>query len=271
MCTLIWLYRPEHPIPIVLAHHRDERRDRPWRMPADHWPQFRKPTRSEVDMPRIWGGQDIQAGGSWMACHQYGCVAILLNRFGSLGPEQGKLSRGELVLTALSYKSASVAAYYLSETLKADQFRPFTLILMDRLGVFSLSHHGETKKLSCQYHTPGLHMVAAHDVDDMKASDRLRVHLPLWQNLPVPEHAADHWQKDQGWQAWGRALGSRQQHDSQGDYGAMAAMSVARSLEYGSLCASFLSIDQKDQIVWQFSDQAMLAGCKPHFHTYHIS
>src|SRR5258708_23056514 len=87
MCTLVILRRPEHPWPVVIAANRDEMIDREWRAPAHHWP----------DRPETVGGLDVLAGGSWLAVHEYGVAAGLLNPVGSLRPPARRPPRGELV------------------------------------------------------------------------------------------------------------------------------------------------------------------------------
>ena len=82
MCTLVLLRRPGHPWPLVLAANRDEMADRPWRPPGRHWP----------DRPGVVGGRDDLAGGSWLALNDFGMVAAVLNRHGSLGPEADRKS-----------------------------------------------------------------------------------------------------------------------------------------------------------------------------------
>src|SRR5471032_1800051 len=100
MCTFVILNRPDHAWPILIAANRDERLDRSWRPPAMHWP----------DRPDIVAGMDELAGGSWLGMNASGVVAGVLNREGTLGPQAGKRSRGELVLDALEYADALDAA-----------------------------------------------------------------------------------------------------------------------------------------------------------------
>jgi hypothetical protein len=82
---------------VLIAANRDERLDREWDPPAAHW-------------PGLIGGRDRLGGGSWMAVNHHGVMAAVLNRVGSLGPEPGKRSRGELPLLALQAASAAEAA-----------------------------------------------------------------------------------------------------------------------------------------------------------------
>jgi uncharacterized protein with NRDE domain len=59
-------------------------------------------------------GLDVLAGGSWLGINDWGLVAAVLNRHGSLGPEANRRSRGELVLEALDHADAVAAAEALS-------------------------------------------------------------------------------------------------------------------------------------------------------------
>ena len=97
MCSVIILRRPDAAWPLVLGANRDEMADRPWLPPARHWP----------DRPNVVAGLDELAGGTWLGLNDEGLVAAILNRPGTLGPEQGKRSRGELVLEALDHADAA--------------------------------------------------------------------------------------------------------------------------------------------------------------------
>src|SRR5579863_2270616 len=99
MCTVVLLFRPDHAWPVVLVANRDERVDRDWDPPAAWWPA----------LPGVIAGRDRTAGGTWMGVNRHGVVAAVLNRPGSLGPEAGKRSRGELPLLALAEVSAADA------------------------------------------------------------------------------------------------------------------------------------------------------------------
>ena len=90
MCTVVLALRPQSPWPVLLAANRDEMAHRPALPPGRHWD----------DRPDVVGGLDVEAGGSWLALKDSGVVAAVLNRRGTLGPEPGRRSRGELVLEA---------------------------------------------------------------------------------------------------------------------------------------------------------------------------
>ena len=157
MCTLVILRRPEARWPLIVAANRDELSTRPWKGPARHWP----------DRPDVVAGKDVTANGSWFGVNDDGVVAAILNRPGTLGPADGKRSRGELVLEALDHAEAKVAAESLSE-LNPEAYRPFNLVVADRYDAFWLRHAG--RQSSLRIRTPGgvwreidpVHMPAAN-------------------------------------------------------------------------------------------------------------
>ena len=69
-------------------------------------------------------------------------VAAVLNRRGTLGPEPGKRSRGELVLEALDHAEATRAADAL-RALDPAAYRPFNLIVADAVDAFWIRHAGD--------------------------------------------------------------------------------------------------------------------------------
>ena len=84
MC-LIAIVHNAAKFPLVLAANRDELYARPTR-PAHVWD----------DDPRVIGGRDLQAGGSWLAARKGGRFAAVTNVRG-VGREEGGPSRGLLV------------------------------------------------------------------------------------------------------------------------------------------------------------------------------
>lgn len=220
MCTLVILRRPETAWPLILAANRDELDNRPWRAPARHWP----------DRPEVVAGQDVSAGGSWLGVNDDGVVAAILNRPGTLGPEAGKRSRGELVLEALDHAEASVAAEALLD-LNPQSYRPFNLVIADRYEAFWLRHAGqqasfrvrtaqgvwrELDPLHMQGNMPlgltgqhsqssdqgasilcapipsGLSMITAHDLND-PTSPLINHYLGRFQAADVPDPGKDEW------------------------------------------------------------------------------
>lgn len=89
MCTALLSIEPG--LPVLLVGVRDELMDRAWEPPGRHWP----------DRPDLIGGQDLQAGGTWLAVsprsHRASCV---LNGRGQPAPPESRVSRGGLPLDA---------------------------------------------------------------------------------------------------------------------------------------------------------------------------
>jgi len=195
MCTAILLRRPDHAWPLLLAGNRDEMTDRPWRPPARHWPLS----------PDVTAGLDELAGGSWLGINDFGVVATILNRSRSLGPADGKRSRGELVLEALDHADAAGAADAMTG-LNAAAYRPFNLVIADNRDAFWLRADGRT--ITCQPIPTGLSMLTSGDLNDpddrriMLFAPRFAASVPdaesgdfsTWQSLlgeRAPEGALD--------------------------------------------------------------------------------
>jgi hypothetical protein len=182
MCTLVMLRRPDHAWPLVIGANRDEMIDRPAAPPGRHWP----------DRPEVVAGRDLLAGGSWLGINDWGVVAAVLNRHGSLGPASGLRSRGELVLEALDHADAAEAAAALAD-LDPASYRSFNLIVADNHHAFWL-RHAETGGIDLYPIKPGLSLIAAGDLDDF-ATPRLAFALIPFTAAPAPDEA-------ESWQVW---------------------------------------------------------------------
>lgn len=225
MCTVVLLLRAGHAWPVMLAANRDERLDRAWDPPASWW----------RERPGVVAGRDRTAGGTWMGANRHGLVAAVLNRPGSLGPAPGKRSRGELPLLALEHDSAAAAAKAIA-ALDAGFWRSFNLVLADRSGALVLRGLGRGRAETLAL-APGLHMVTAHDPDDM-ASPRVARHLPRFAAAPAPESDA--------WAGWHAILADR---------GGSAAeqINVVPRGGFGTVCSARLSLGAAGETRWWFA------------------
>ena len=169
LCTLVILRRPGHRWPLILGANRDEMIDRPWQEPGRHWP----------DRPEAVAGRDALAGGSWLGVNDFGVVAAVLNRHGSLGPAPGQRSRGELVLEALDHADARDAAAALA-ALEPRAYRTFNLVVADNRDAFWLRHADPsgTLRISLSAIGEGLSMLAAGDIND--ETPRIARYRPLF-------------------------------------------------------------------------------------------
>ncbi len=201
MCSVIILRRPDAAWPLVLGANRDEMADRPWLPPARHW----------ADRPNVVAGLDELGGGSWLGLNDEGLVAAILNRPGTLGPEEGKRSRGELVLEALDHADAADAALALAQ-LDTRAYRPFNLLIADNRDAYVLMHrgdgasHGPRHRPETQPVPAGVHMLTAFDLDDT-ADPRTALYLPLFRHAPAPDPGTG--SRDTMWGGWPELLGSR--------------------------------------------------------------
>ena len=222
MCTLVILRRPGHAWPVILGANRDEMLDRPWEPPARHWP----------DRAETVGGLDTLAGGSWLAINDHGVVAGILNRTGSLGPQSGKRSRGELVLEALDHADAAAAAAALA-AIEPRSYRSFNLIIADNREGYWLRHADPTGTLPISV-TPlpdALSMIASSDLDDPH-HPRLRAYLPRFRGAepPDPERA--------NWQSWERLLASEERAGNEPN----GAMSFAMQEGFGTVSSALIAL-----------------------------
>lgn len=194
MCTVTLLSRPGHKWPLLFAGNRDEMSNRPWQKPARHW----------TDRPDVVAGLDETAGGSWLGTNDFGLLACVLNRRGSLGPMADKRSRGELVLEALDHADSYDAAMALAD-LNSKAYRSFNLIIADYKKAFWLRNDDEKHPGNIEiFPIPkGIFMITAGDGNDN--SPRIETHkADFGKTTPDPENKE--------WSGWQEIL-SRQNHD----------------------------------------------------------
>src|SRR5580704_5608569 len=99
VCLLIALFQVVPGAPLMIAANRDEQLDRP----AVVMTVLREAS------PRILGGRDELAGGTWLAVNEHGVVAGLTNQPSAAGRDPGKKSRGALPLAFAAHKTAAEA------------------------------------------------------------------------------------------------------------------------------------------------------------------
>src|SRR5574340_370867 len=86
MCIILLAHKAHPGYPLVVAANRDEAYARP-AAPAAFW----------EDHPRVYGGRDLEKGGSWLGLTRSGRIAAVTNfRNGRPGAPAPR-SRGELV------------------------------------------------------------------------------------------------------------------------------------------------------------------------------
>ena len=156
MCLIAfrWLDHPRWQL--ALAANRDEFHDRP-ALPAAWWP----------DLAGIYGGRDVEAGGSWTAMHIGGRLAVVTNYREGVA-RRGPRSRGELVAGFVAALPDSDEAFARDVREHAQAFAGFNLL------VFDLAAEGRQPR--ARYFTnradvfgaevtPGLHGLSNHLLD----------------------------------------------------------------------------------------------------------
>lgn len=204
MCTLVLLSRPGHRWPVILAANRDEMLDRPWKPPARHWP----------DRPETVAGLDELAGGSWLGVNDHGVVACILNRHGSLGPADGKRSRGELVLEALEHADSIDAARAIAD-IEPTSYRPFNMLIADNRDAIWLAHKGDDSAVLPMRVPVGVSMLTAHDLNDIEHSERVKRYLPRFRAAAAPRPEEDKWS------SWSMLMGATDHSGNTSPHGAM--------------------------------------------------
>ena len=151
------------------------------------------------------------------------------------GPAAGKLSRGALPLLALAHDTASGAAAALT-ALDGRAYRSFNMIVTDRTAVWFVRNLGTGRPVARAL-PPGLHMVTAHDPDDVD-SPRVARHLPRFRSAIAPTPP--------DWSTWEPLLADRAgPRDS--------ALTVPPAAGFGTVCASMLGLPADGMAVWRFA------------------
>ncbi len=236
MCTVVLLRRPGHAWPAIIGANRDEAVARPWRPPARHWP----------DRPGVLAGLDEEAGGSWMGLNEAGVVAAILNRRGSLGPEDGKRTRGALVLEALDHDTARKAAAVMA-AVDGRAYRSFNMLVADREDAFWVRHAGG-RGVSAQPVGAGLSMLTAWDLNDGANSERTCHYLPRFEAARAPDPDAPG-----GWADWEALLASEETAPGVPDPN--GAMHVRTDWGFGTVSRALLALPAHANAapVWRFA------------------
>lgn len=144
MCTAILSLEPG--APVLLAGFRDELTDRAWQPPQRHWPGY----------PELIGGQDLLAGGTWVAVAPSAKrAACVLNGRGTMAPARSRRSRGVLPLQAAAEGKLAPAGL--------GDFDPFHLLVTEPGRGTLASWDGQDlieRELSA-----GLHMIVNSGLD----------------------------------------------------------------------------------------------------------
>jgi len=139
MCLIALAHRVRSDWPLAVAANRDELYARPART-AHEWD----------GAPQVFGGRDLQAGGSWLAVARGGRFAAVTNIRGP-GREGGP-SRGGLVAEFVTSDDEAMA---FAARVKANEYAGFHLIVFDGTNLGHVTNNGEPRLIA-----PGLFAVS---------------------------------------------------------------------------------------------------------------
>lgn len=152
MCLLAFAWRTHPRYRFVFAGNRDEFHSRPAAQ-AGWWP----------DAPDVFGGRDLEAGGSWLGLRRDARFAVVTNFREPDRRPAGKRSRGELVTRFLAGDmSADEYLDFLHE--HADDYAGFNLLFAD-LSDDNAFHYFSNRDHRPVALGPGVHALSNHLLD----------------------------------------------------------------------------------------------------------
>jgi len=107
--------------------------------------------------PRIVGGRDLLAGGTWLAINENGLIAGLTNLPSAGGRDPRRRSRGELPLALARHTTARGAAEAFSALFSPRDYNPAWLVVGDRNALFYIDMTGDSVQVVEL--APGLHVL----------------------------------------------------------------------------------------------------------------
>lgn len=149
MCLIVFAWQVVPGMPLVAAANRDEYYNRP-ASPAAPWP----------DNPRIFGGRDLQGGGTWMGITQDGPAgprfAAITNIRAPQDWRDDAPTRGALVAGFLG--SDIAAADYIAQIRPhAADYNGFNLVIGDRDGLLWYSNRADGDPRNGKLLEPGIY------------------------------------------------------------------------------------------------------------------
>jgi uncharacterized protein with NRDE domain len=141
MCLILLAWQMRDDAPLIVAANRDEFYARP-AAAAHRWP----------DLPAIFAGRDLRAGGTWLGVRDDGRFAAVTNF--SEGPvETRPASRGELVSEFLA---CDLPALAFAKRIDPRRYAGFSMLLHDGDElVYTSNHDGPPQRVP-----PGVHGLA---------------------------------------------------------------------------------------------------------------
>jgi len=148
VCLLVVVSRLDPDAPLVVGANRDERLERP----------ATAVTVLRSAAPRVLGGRDELAGGTWLAVNDCGVVAGLTNRPAPDGRDPAKRSRGELAVALCRHRQATAAVEDFVARFRPEDYNPAWLLVGDRTSLYALDMT-EGDRPGVEELGPGVHIL----------------------------------------------------------------------------------------------------------------
>jgi hypothetical protein len=153
MCLLAIQYQLVPEAPVLVAANREEYYDRKSQGPT-----------IQSGKPRVLGGVDLVAGGTWLGVNQHGMLVACCNRR-KLYPPMAPLSRGVLCRELLKSSSAMEAAEKGAAELAAGQYDGVNYVCVDSRSGHIVHGGDQVEVVDLQ---EGLSIIANRNVNDPK-------------------------------------------------------------------------------------------------------
>jgi len=172
MCLLIVLREMIPDWPLVMAANREE-----------HYDRLGEPPQLLCENPKVFGGRDPHAGGTWLAVNQWAMVCAVTNRPRTEPPPGEARSRGLLALDAACQKSPIAVADLLGRALAENQYNGFNLFCSTPADgrIFYFDGRLREKPLAS-----GLFILTTSDANDPSSAKIRRVRERLEPDRPRP-------------------------------------------------------------------------------------
>jgi uncharacterized protein with NRDE domain len=167
MCLISFAWRKHPRYRLVLAANRDEFHSRA-SAPAQPW----------TELPGVYGGRDLEKGGSWLLATENDRIAAVTNvRNASESADPAWASRGELVLDFV--RATQRPSDWLAElSLRAPGYGPFNLLIGANEELHFASNRPRYRHRPLK---PGVHALSNGDLDaPWPKSLRLRDAISSW-------------------------------------------------------------------------------------------
>lgn len=166
MCLIAVAWRVHPRFPLLLIANRDEFHARPTAPAAAH-----------PEDPQVFGGRDLEKGGSWLQICTRGRLAAVTNVRRPAPAPRNTVSRGKLV-TDFVRGSEAAETFVARVRANAECYARFNLLAFDGRVLAHVGTYGEARD---RLLAPGVYLLSNADLDTpWPKAERLRAHLQDW-------------------------------------------------------------------------------------------